>query len=55
MNLSFFILTNVLANKIHITKDTKELLDKTGRFLMEKRGTIHIKVSTFRFIGRFHH
>ncbi|CAF1403604.1 unnamed protein product [Adineta ricciae] len=35
--------SNSEANKIHITKDTKELLDKTGRFLMEKRGTIHIK------------
>jgi hypothetical protein len=34
----------ILANKIHMTKDTKELLDKTGRFLIEKRGTMHIKV-----------
>ncbi|UJR09649.1 hypothetical protein I4U23_013883 [Adineta vaga] len=35
--------SNSEANKIHITKDTKELLDKTGRFLIEKRGTLHIK------------
>jgi hypothetical protein len=34
----------ILANKIHMTKDTKELLDKTGRFLIEKRGTMPIKV-----------
>jgi len=37
----------ILANKIHMTKDTKELLDKTRRFLIEKRGTMHIKVSNF--------
>ncbi len=30
-----------------MTKDTKELLDKTRRFLIEKRGTMHIKVSNF--------
>lgn len=30
-----------------MTKDTKELLDKTGRFLIEKRGTMHIKVNDF--------
>jgi len=35
-----------LANKIHMTNDTKELLDKTGRFLIEKRGQMHIKVTT---------
>ncbi|CAF1038615.1 unnamed protein product [Rotaria sordida] len=35
--------SNGEANKIHMTNDTKELLDKTGRFLIEKRGTIHIK------------
>jgi len=34
----------ISANKIHMTKDTKELLDQTGRFLIEKRGIIHIKV-----------
>ena len=30
-----------------MTKDTKELLDKTSRFLIEKRGTMHIKVLNF--------
>ncbi|CAF4395589.1 unnamed protein product, partial [Rotaria magnacalcarata] len=35
--------SNGEANKIHMTNDTKELLDKTGRFLIEKRGTMHIK------------
>lgn len=29
-----------------MTNDTKELLEKTGRFLIEKRGTINIKVSS---------
>ncbi len=28
-----------------MTNDTKELLDKTGRFLIEKRGTINVKVA----------
>ncbi len=28
-----------------MTNDTKELLDKTGRFLIEKRGTINVKVT----------
>ncbi|CAF3566678.1 unnamed protein product, partial [Adineta steineri] len=35
--------SNSEANRIHMTKDTKELLDKTGRFLIEKRGTMPIK------------
>ena len=30
-----------------MTKDTKDLLDKTGRFLIEKRATMHIKVCDF--------
>ena len=34
----------ILANKVHMTQETKELLDSTGRFLIEKRGTTHIKV-----------
>lgn len=34
----------VLANKIHLTEETKQLLDQTGRFLIEKRGKISIKV-----------
>ncbi len=38
---------NISANRIHMTKDTKELLDQTGRFLIEKRGTMHIKVGDF--------
>lgn len=36
-----------------MTKDTKELLDKTGRFLIEKRGTMHIKVSNFQWNSFF--
>ena len=34
----------IAANKIHMTHETKELLDQTGRFLIEKRGSIHVKV-----------
>ncbi len=36
-----------------MTKDTKELLDKTGRFLIEKRGTMPIKVRDF-YSMKFH-
>ena len=39
--------SNGEANRIHMTKDTKELLDKTGRFLIEKRGIMSIKVRDF--------
>lgn len=35
----------VPANKIHLTEETKKLLDQTGRFLIEKRGEISIKVN----------
>jgi len=42
-----FFKKKFVANKIHMTKDTKELLDKTSRFLIEKRGTMHIKVVKF--------
>ena len=36
--------SNISANRIHMTTDTKEFLDKTARFLIEKRGTMSIKV-----------
>jgi hypothetical protein len=44
---SHFILTPSLsAMKIHITHDTKEILDELGGFITECRGFVEIKVSS---------
>ena len=34
----------ISAQKIHISETTQILLNKTGGFVMEKRGTIAVKV-----------
>jgi hypothetical protein len=33
-----------LAMKIHISENTKEILDKLGGYIVEKRGTVEVKV-----------
>lgn len=33
-----------LAMKIHVSENTKLLLDQIGGFIMEKRGSLEIKV-----------
>ena len=37
-----------------MSKEMKELLDKTGRFLIEKRGTMPIKVNDFHSWKKCH-
>jgi hypothetical protein len=38
------VLLSLTAMKVHISENTKALLDEAGGFQMEKRGTIEIKV-----------
>ena len=42
INVSFF---NSIAIKIHISDSTRQLLDTFGKFVVEKRGWINIKVT----------
>lgn len=39
-----FFYTSSIALKIHISKATKDNLDKIGGYLMQERGSIDIKV-----------
>lgn len=40
-NLQFLI---SIAMKVHVSENTKVLLDEFGGFILEKRGTVEIKV-----------
>lgn len=40
--------------KIHVSENTKLLLDQIGGFHLEKRGTIEIKASVYDFCNTFH-
>jgi len=52
--LSFLSYATNVAMKIHVSGTTKELLDHHGGFILEKRGSIEIKVNLISYVKWFY-